>query len=138
MKQSYDFYIGIDPGKHTGIAVWNSKERRFDLVRTVNILEAMEIVSSYSADKVLVIFEDARKRKWYGENSEFKRMGAGSVKRDCDIWETFLNMAKVPFMAIMPRRGLTKIDAKKFMRLTGFDGRTSSHARDAAMLVFGR
>ena len=65
-------------------------------------------------------------------------MGAGSVRRDCEIWEEFCNHYKIPFDAVPPRKGLTKWDADTFAKVTGYKGRTSNHARDAALLVFGK
>jgi hypothetical protein len=39
---------------------------------------------------------------------------------------------------VPPKAGATKWDADTFRRLTGYSGRTSNHARDAALLVWGR
>jgi hypothetical protein len=35
------------------------------------------------------------------------------------------------------QKGFTKINESRFQKMTGFTKRTSEHARDAAMLVFG-
>ena len=134
--------IGIDTGTHTGFAVWDTDKRKFIELDTLKIHEAMKEVELLSEDDegdrdVLVIFEDARQRKWYGSRSEFKLQGAGSVKRDCNIWEDFLKDMKIPFKAVPPRKGATKLGEDYFRRLTGWTGRTSEHSRDAAMLVFG-
>ena len=37
---------------------------------------------------------------------------------------------------LAPRRDFA-VDAARFAKLTGWQGRTSEHARDAAMLVYG-
>jgi hypothetical protein len=37
-----------------------------------------------------------------------------------------------------PAKGATKLDPDFFKALTGWKKRTSEHARDAAMIVFGR
>lgn len=83
------------------------------------------------------------KRKWIPREkslSQFKgrAMGAGSVRRDCDIWEEYCTARRIPFEAVAPRPGATKWDADYFARVTGWTGRTSNHARDAALLVFGK
>ncbi|MBR1575873.1 MAG: hypothetical protein IJ654_05415 [Bacteroidales bacterium] len=93
--------------------------------------------------RVRVVFEDARKRRFFQRErteAEYRGhlMGAGSVKRDATIWEDALTDYGIPFEATPPRRGLTKWDATAFQRATGWTGRTSNHARDAALLVFGR
>jgi hypothetical protein len=137
-------YIGIDPGVHTGIAVWNSAKREFVCVTTTRILNAIDIVKRYwvllqhPEKEVQVIFEDARQRRWYTGDVNAKAQGAGSIKRDCAIWEEFLKDYGIPFQAVPPSGGMTKWDESYFKAATGWTGRTSSHARDAAVLVFGR
>ena len=137
-------YIGIDTGVHTGIAVWDSEKRKFVYLDTLKIHEALQIVSSYAYKDVplCVRFEDARQRKWipFAKNmtGELGRaQGAGYVKAHCQIWEDFLRDKDIPFEMIAPRRNVTKLSAEQFERITGYKGRTSEHARDAAMLVYG-
>ena len=142
-------YIGIDPGTHTGVAVWDSKEGRFLSLETLPIHRALEKVKEMShpfwhMDKlyhedIQVIFEDARLRTWFGKgNVSAKAQGAGSVKRDCSIWEDFLTDMEIPFVTTKPGNVATKVTPSWFRKLTGWEGRCSEHARDAAMLVFGR
>lgn len=131
-------YIGIDTGVNTGYAVWDSAAHRFTDIRTLKIHEAMDAVLAIREDKT-VVFEDARKRKWFGNDKGRNQLqGAGSIKRDGKIWEDFLKDKGVEFVMKAPAAGMTKWDADYFNRVTGWKGRTSKHARDAAMLVFGR
>lgn len=142
-------YIGIDPGVHTGVAVWDTNTQRFTQVETMAIHNALDLVNALDLearkhlDCVKVIFEDARLRKWLPRernNSEYrgKLQGAGSVKRDCIIWEVFLQDKHIPFENVAPAAGRTKWSEETFRNLTGWNGRTSNHARDAAVLVFGK
>lgn len=138
--------IGIDTGHDTGLAVWDTGRRVFRAVATMRIHRAIEAVLSWERDnpgQVRVVFEDARQRRWIPDSHDLRRemgrrQGAGSVKRDATIWEDALADYGIPFEATQPRAGLTKWDADTFSRITGWTGRTSNHARDAAMLVFGR
>lgn len=137
-------YIGIDTGVHTGIAVWDSEKGKFVYLDTLKIHEALNIVSSYAYKDIplCVRFEDARQRKWipFAKNmtGELGRaQGAGYVKAHCQIWEDFLTDHRIPFEAIAPQRNMTKLSAEQFGRITGYKGRASEHARDAAMLVYG-
>ena len=41
-------------------------------------------------------------------------------------------------VAVPPMANRTKLPAAAFAQLTGWHGRTSDHARDAAMLIWGR
>lgn len=136
-------FIGIDTGVKTGLAVWSSRSKRFVEISTCKIHEAMRTVRQYQTaaeagfySGLLVRVEDARLRKWYGNRSEAKRQGAGSVKRDAKIWEDYLTDIGVSFELCEPQKGLTKVDAQQFKLLTKWTERTSSHSRDAALLVF--
>ena len=139
--------IGIDPGVSTGYAAWDATARQLSAVQTLMIHEAMANVAEIHRAGLLhsVTFEDARLRKWFGgmdaEQARYGagvREGVGSVKRDCSIWADYLGSLGVPYRAQAPRTGLTKITADLFRMQTGWVGRTSEHARDAALLVFGQ
>lgn len=139
-------WIGIDTGHDTGLAVWDSGRRAFREVATMKIHKALESVVYYSENypgQVTVVFEDARQRKWLPKDatsSEYRGhlMGAGSVKRDSVIWQDALTDWGIPFEMVPPRAGATKWTADTFRRITGYKGRTSNHARDAALLVYKR
>lgn len=134
--------VGIDPGVHTGLAIWCRERKRIVDVQTLGITAAMRAVAALQLEGTLhsVVFEDARMRTGYfGERSQAKQQGAGSIKRDCSIWQEFLEgLVGVPFLPVSPRQKGVKVDAARFAKLTGWTGRTSEHGRDAAMLVFGR
>lgn len=139
------YLIGLDPGKHTGIAIWDTETQDFARVDTMSIHKALLFVYEFQTlrDKTRVYFEDARQRRWLPKDtssSEYRGhlMGAGSVKRDSVIWQDALTDWGIPFEMVPPRAGATKWDAATFARITGYKGRTSNHARDAALLVYGR
>ena len=137
--------IGIDPGVHTGLAVWDTEIHGFSLVETMNIVAAMDAVQQIAngGEDVVLVAEDARQRIWIPREksiSEYrgKMMGAGSVKRDSQIWEEFAKYNVLPLILVPPKNNRTKLKAEPFRKLTGWTGRTTEHSRDAAMLVFGR
>lgn len=132
--------IGIDPGTHTGVAVWDSREGKFLSLETLPIHRAMvEVLNLRIGREIQVVFEDARQRTWYGKgDTNAKLQGAGSVKRDCSIWEDFCKDYGIPFQAKPPVKGATKVSAEYFKMVSHYTGRTSEHSRDAAMLVIGR
>ena len=134
-------WIGIDTGTHTGLAVWDDKLKKLTSLETIPIHRAMSRVLELSlSEDVFVIFEDARQRTWFGKdkNTYAKLQGAGSIKRDCSIWEDFCKDYQIPFLAVPPMKGGTKLSEAYFKTISGWKGRTSNHARDAAMLVIGR
>lgn len=135
-------FIGIDTGTHTGFAVWDSTKLAFQSIETLLIHEAMQkvdlLADYYGKGNVVVYYEDARLRKWYGANAAQKQQGAGSVKRDCAIWEAFLENRGIEAHPIAPKNNKTKLTSEQFQAVSRYYGRTSEHGRDAAMLVLGR
>ena len=133
--------VGIDPGVNTGYAEWSRFGKKYRAIETLQIHQAIkrveQLIEDYGKGNVVVIFEDARKRKWYGNSGREQLQGAGSIKRDCKIWEDFLTETGVEFYMIAPKNINTKTTADAFKRITGWSTMTSNHARDAAMLVFG-
>ena len=138
--------IGIDPGTRTGVAVWDTREGKFLSLETLPIHRAMKLVFQWrlaipatGGDDLQVVFEDARQRTWFGKgDTNAKAQGAGSVKRDCSIWEDFCKDYGIPYWAKPPVKGATKVSADYFKMVSHYQGRTSEHSRDAAMLVIGR
>lgn len=136
-------FIGIDTGTKTGFAVWDGK--RFLEIETLKLWQALDRVRRMKeqGEDITVVFEDARQRKWLPREksiSEYrgKMIGAGSVKRDAVIWEEFCIDNGIKFFSVPPGKGLTKWSAQTFAEITGWQGRTSNHGRDAALLVYGR
>lgn len=135
-----DLIVGIDPGVKTGFAVWSRDKRRLTTVETTTITLAMTLIRTMADAETLhsVRFEDARLRSWFGARGREALQGAGSIKRDCSIWQEFLSgLVGVPFLPVSPQAKGRKLDAPAFKRLTGWQGKTSEHGRDAAMLVWG-
>lgn len=135
-------YIGIDTGVHTGFAVWHSDTKYLAEVSTYTITQAMEHVKMIADvrghENVRLYIEDARKRSWFGNAGREKLQGAGSVKRDCSIWEDWCKEQDIECVMVPPKHNRTKLPASQFRVLTKWTGRTTEHGRDAAMMVFGR
>ena len=135
-------YIGIDPGTNTGVGFITPEGQG---TKAVKIHVAMDFVArkAQSGAKMHLRIEDARKRKKFGDNAVEKQQGAGSIKRDCGIWEDFLcDLSKtypnqITYEFLHPQKGMTKLSQGQFKRLTGISKRTNEHSRDAFMLVYG-
>lgn len=134
-------YIGIDPGTKTGIAVWDKYANNFRKIETTGIVRAMMDIydlHDYEASGLIeVVIEDARKRKWFGNSGREKLQGAGSIKRDCAIWEEFCKEIGVQYRFVAPKDIRTKLKSDSFKNITKWNGKTDQHGRDAAMLVYG-
>ncbi|MDS7933621.1 hypothetical protein RMB03_20645 [Acinetobacter sp. V91_7] len=143
--------IGIDTGVNTGFAVAIDQGNGGQLqdvdshTITLAMSKVLELVEIHSKQNIKLFIEDARKRTWFG-NADARqaksgagvREGIGSVKRDAQIWEDWCKEQGLKYQMIHPAANKTKTDAKYFLKLTGWAKRTNEHARDAAMLVFGR
>lgn len=134
-------YIGIDTGVNTGVAVWNQAEKKLTRVETLKIHEAMKLVETHienhGKENVEVRFEDARLRKWFGNAGREQLQGAGSIRRDCTIWNDYLEDLGIEYKAVAPKNNATKLSADTFRKITGWTGKTNEHARDAVMLIYG-
>jgi hypothetical protein len=133
-------YIGIDPGVHTGIAVWNVATQSFTALKSANIVAAMEYVRSLDRGSLTLVIEDSNIRV-HG-NPAFMRkeslQGAGSVKRDGKIWREFAEHFGYTAMYISQLQKGKKWDAATFKAITKEPKGYNPHIRDAAKLVFGR
>lgn len=136
-EQAPRIHIGIDSGTKTGLAIWDAENKQFREIRTVKIHEALQIVLVYADVATIKVYvEDARQVRFKTDAAKMK--GAGSVCRDASIWEDFLTDHNIPFEMKRPSKAMTKWCSAMFEQVTGYQGKTSSHGRDAAMLVWGR
>lgn len=134
--------IGIDTGVHTGFAVWHTDTQNLAEVSTLTITQAMErvkMIADIRGKKNIQLFiEDARQRKWFGNAGREKLQGAGSVKRDCSIWQDWCEEQNINYFMVAPKKNRTKLTSAQFKILTKWEGKTSEHARDAACLIYGK
>lgn len=135
-RLSASVLIGIDPGTHTGIAIKMHGDLK--LIETVTIWKALNLVKEWAEyegrQNAFVRVEDARLRTWFGNTGPEKWKGAGSIGRDCAIWEGFLTDLKIPFEMVHPKN-VKETTADYFKNLTGWNFRTSKHAREAAWMI---
>jgi len=153
-------YIGIDGGRDTGLACWNSAQKKYMEIKTTDFWGAIERIEYWNqycllnACELYIIIENPagnspvfKLESVYGSTNgthhaklsacAFVASSVGSVKRESELIIEYCNIHKITYRAVIPgKRSLTKMDAKKFEQYTGVSSRTSQHGRDAAMLVF--
>lgn len=130
--------LGIDPGKNTGVAVF-AGGKLFGLYTTdPNGVAAM--LDRYNPERV--VFEDSRltRATWgRGVSPAALRKIARNVGQ-IDAWCTQLvdlcAARGIVAHGISPKGKGAKLDAAKFKALTGFDGRSNQHERDAAVVAW--
>jgi len=138
-QKKYSHYIGIDPGVETGYAHWERLNNKFRTVQSMEIHKALfQVLHFHMANfPMLVRVEDARLRTWFDKSGPEVWKGAGSIMRDCKIWDEFLNDYGIDHQFVAPKHNKTKVTHDYFIRQTGWAKPTNEHARDAAMLVYG-
>ncbi|GIV82558.1 MAG: hypothetical protein KatS3mg051_1912 [Anaerolineae bacterium] len=141
--------IGIDPGlQHTGLAMWDG-ERLYGLA-TMPAGHALSYVLQHPPESVVVYVEDPglHERLWWDNKGAGKRDGARalriarSVGRNEGAARVIIDTLRARgyhVVTVRPDRGTgSKIPSGQFARITGYRARCSQHARDAAMLIYGR
>lgn len=135
----FQFYCGIDPGVTTGVAVYSRNDKQIYFLETMKIHKALDWVDNWVRQhrgKMFIKVEDARQAVHGRKEKNYAiAQGAGSVKRDAQIWEDFLKDINADFVMVKPNKLLTKWNAEKFNTKTGWKKKSNEHARDAALLV---
>lgn len=132
---SYRYVIGVDPGVNTGVAIRDITDDRIVKLQSLKIHQLL--VMLLGMERIFVIFEDARLIKNYhpGNVNIKKYQGVGSIKRDCAIIEDFLTEYDIPYQKVKPISAQTKWTSAYFKKITGYQGRTNQHTRDAGVLA---
>lgn len=144
-------YIGIDPGIHTGFALWDAKLGKLEL-QTLDFWQTVDAIHNANAlyndgvhVKLVVVIEAAWKiNTTYGRyNGQSGERGIQRIARNAGenhahgkLIVEFCKRNGVEALLITPNK--RKMDAAQFALLTKHPGRTNEHVRDAAMLVWGR
>lgn len=160
-------YIGIDCGKQTGFAFWDSTYTTpfFREIKTTTFWGAInrikELNTYYHNNDIstVVVIEDPNENApVFGitalyamtKSSHAGKLGAvarkaqnvGAVKRETKLmidWCRSIHHPAIQVITVRPTaRTMTKIKAGPFKSMTGYDKTTSQHGRDAACLVLGR
>ena len=135
--------LGIDPGKHSGLAWFTGGA----LLALEEVEPAELAIVLVSKRPTLVIFEDSRrsKRVWTGDGSAAKRAvmarNVGEIDAWCKLIEATCAKLGIACYGMAPsakaggQRG-AKIASEAFNRFTGWTGRSNQHCRDAAMIAW--
>lgn len=125
--------IGIDPGKDTGFAI--AVGGKIKELQTLTFWDAYLKVRELQADGTeLEVFIEVpnTKKNWHVQEAAHD---VGRVCREAELLADGIEALEVKVTRIHPQG---KIKADYFKRVTGYQGRTNQHQRDAGMLVYGR
>lgn len=146
--------VGIDPGVHTGVCTWDTDKKKIVLIKTMDFWEVIDYFSNlkhYSSITnipVKAFIENSALNKptfvKSGGNTNLKvqkiSRNVGSNQRESVLLIEGVRRLGFTVEEIRPtgKHGVKrKWSAEYFEKLTGIS-KASQHARDAAMLVFGR
>lgn len=142
------YYIGIDPGKTTGVAIWDGKKIVKESCPFFGALEIIDTWCQFNEENVEVVIEDPNLNRPTFNRYQGKRMdtktilsmqkiaqNVGMNKRDAQLIIDYCQRRYVPYRIVKPTT--TKWDAKMLETLTGITERTNQHVRDAIKLVYG-
>ena len=130
--------LGIDPGANTGIAVFTGG--KLETLHTISPHQIPEFLRESGAKRV--IFEDSRLTS-YVFTTVKSRPAALKMARNVgtvDAWCTLIVLTcgdlGIACHGISPAGKGAKLDAKAFVRVTGWIAASNEHVRDAAMVAW--
>ena len=150
MKHQY--FIGIDPGMETGLAIWNSTLQKFRSIQSVNFWQAIWILEEWDTRlkveeiELTLVIEDPNltTHVWdrygaLGRSATKIAQNVGACKREASLILAWCEIKGIKTIAVNPSdRRDTKMKAEAFRNLTKCNIQTNEHGRDAALLVFGK
>ena len=130
--------LGIDPGMNTGFAIY--RDGKLIDIHTGSPWDMAAAVKNFRPD--LVVFEDSRLQSntWSATGSRAAAMKIARNVGQVDAWCTYLvsicDMHGVPCLGISPKGKGGKLSAEEFSSITGWEGQSNEHTRDAAMVAW--
>ncbi len=142
--RSYKYIIGIDPGVTPGWALYDTQKEKLLECETLSgigqlfariILFTAVLGEDSEYDDYAFIVEDARKIYHPPDGKEGRKQGAFWIKTLCSEIGKYLEERNANYVMRPPSK-MKKMNSKLFNIYTGWEKRTSSHARDAALMCW--
>lgn len=130
--------IGIDPGAHTGIAVFVGG--KLQSLQTIAPHQVGDYIKTSGAQ--CVVFEDSRliSHTWSTVPSRAAALKMARNVGEIDAWCRLITQVcadiGIPAIGISPKSKGQKINWQSFKSLTGYVGTSNQHERDAAMVAW--
>ena len=130
--------MGIDPGAHTGIALYT--DGKLTQLSTVPPSDIQATITHIRPARV--VFEDSRLIS-HTFTTVRSRPAALKMARnvgEIDAWCRLITQVceslRIPALGISPKGKGAKADAAAFERITGWTGQSNQHTRDAGMVAW--
>ena len=131
--------MGIDPGQQSGCALYNTATKQLVHLWTTDFWGAYEYVLNNRLVLIGVVVEVPDSKTVYHKPStslaatQRTAVNVGGVLREAQLLFDGIQKSGIPVQRVNPRG---KVNAEKFKQLTGWEGRSNNHERDAGMLTY--
>lgn len=126
--------IGIDPGKQTGVCVYDTKTKIIVDLYETNFWGLIGLIEIWK-DEFFILEKPNSKHVWHEAKTikHAKVIGAnvGSVYREAELIEEYLKLKGYKHKTVHPKGKKT---LEEFKLITGYKRNATEHERDAAML----
>ena len=128
--------IGIDPGAHTGIAIYHGG--KLQALHTIEPHRVAEFLTGANR----VVFEDSRLTSFMFTTVKSRAAAlkmarnVGEVDAWCKLIVALCADLGIPAYGISPKGKGAKVKAPAFEVLTGWAASSNEHTRDAAMIAW--
>lgn len=129
--------IGIDPGKQTGMAIYDKALKKLTDVWTTNFWECYEYLESAQGDTsiIKIVIEVPRtKTNWHKKGCDITSANVGGIYMQAHLLAEGIKRLGFTVVTQHPQG---KVDSNYIKQLTGWTKRTNPHQRDAIMLCWG-
>jgi hypothetical protein len=134
--------LGIDPGVNNGLALF--VDGKLEDLFTVNICQLMHKLYSIGRNHFdAIIIEDSRLQShvFTGTKSNVAtRLNiarkVGQVDCICGIVQSLCSELSIDYIAISPKEKGKKLNSEQFNKVTGWQGNSNQHERDAVMVAW--
>ena len=130
--------IGLDPGQRTGVAIY--RDGKLCELRTVSPADIEALIVEHAP--ALVVFEDSRMQSpVFSRGTNPRAMlkiarNVGEIDQLCRQIDDMSKRLGAECVGVSPLRKGSKLTAARFAKVTGWQGRSNQHERDAAMCAF--
>lgn len=130
--------LGLDPGVQTGLALFI--DGKLHSIETIHPLDIEGCIAEYAPHRV--VFEDSRLTSHLFTTNRNQAVAksmarkVGQVDMVCGLIVEACDRLGIPAHGISPKGKGAKLNADQFKAVTGWDGPSNEHTRDACMVAY--
>lgn len=140
-KPKLRYAIGIDVGIINGFSIWDRQLEKLEVVTSCKLFELFIEIQDWqnkTVEDIEVFIENPNTWKPFTKPNPSEQQGAGAVKQTYKHIVEFLEFKQIQFTPTKIQGNLKKLNRATFEKYTKWSKVTNEHARDSAMIVFGR